>query len=90
MEIIILDGRKMTAFDDLHDYLKIVMRFPAYYGRNLDALADCLSELGPHVTVILSDAETMKAGLGIYGDRLLRVFSDMSSERNSFNFVINE
>ena len=90
MEIIILDGRKMTAFDDLHDYLKKVMRFPAYYGRNLDALADCLSELGPHVTVILSDTETMKAGLGVYGERLLRVFCDMSSERNSFNFVINE
>ena len=90
MEIIILDGRKMTAFDDLHDYLKKVMRFPSYYGRNLDALADCLSELGPHVTVILSDAEAMKAGLGVYGDRILRVFSDMSSERNSFNFVINE
>lgn len=90
MEIIILDGRKMTSFDDLHDYLKKVMRFPSYYGRNLDALADCLSELGSHVTVILNDINTMKAGLGVYGDRLLRVFGDMSSEPNSFNFVINE
>ena len=90
MEIIILDGRKMTSFDDLHDYLKKVMRFPSYYGRNLDALADCLSELGSHVTVILSDVNTLKAGLGVYGDRLLRVFGDMSSEPNSFNFVINE
>ncbi len=90
MEIIILDGRKMTAFDDLHDYLKKVMRFPSYYGRNLDALADCLSELGPHVTVILSDADAIKRELGVYGERLLRVFCDLSSEPRSFNFVINE
>ena len=90
MEIIILDGRKMTGFDDFHDYLKRVMRFPSYYGRNLDALADCLSELGSHVTVILNNADAMKAALGVYGDRVIRVFSDISSESSSFNFIISE
>ena len=90
MEIIILDGRKMVAFDDLHDYLKKVMRFPSYYGRNLDALADCLSEFGSHVTVILNNADAMKAGLGVYAHKLLRVFGDMSDRDNSFNFVISE
>lgn len=90
MEIIILDGKKMVSFDDLHDYLKKTMRLPAYYGRNLDALADCLSELGAHVTVILNNADAMKAGLGVYGSRLLRVFEDMSSEPGSFNFIISE
>lgn len=90
MEIIILDGRKMTSFDELHDYLKKVIRLPKYYGRNLDALADCLSELGSHVTLILNNAEAMEEGLGVYGERLMRVFKDMSSEPNSFNFIISE
>jgi len=90
MEIIILDGRKMTSFDELHDYIKRIFRFPSYYGRNLDALADCLSELGPHVTVILNNADAMKEGLGVYADKLLRVFRDVSSEQKSFNFVIND
>ncbi len=90
MEIIILDGRKMMAFDDLHDYLKKIMRLPGYYGRNLDALADCLSELGSHVTVILNNANAMKDGLGVYANRLLNVFYDISSEPNSFSFVISE
>ena len=90
MEIIILDGRKMTSFDELHDYLKKVIRLPKYYGRNLDALADCLSEFGSHVTLILNNAEAMEESLGVYGERLIRVFKDMSSEPNSFNFIISE
>ncbi len=90
MEIIILDGRKMVSFDDLHDYLKNVMRLPNYYGRNLDALADCLSELGSHVTIILNNADAMRAGLGVYGDKLMRVFTDISSGTKCFNFIISE
>lgn len=90
MEIIILDGRRMLTFDDLHDYLKKTMRLPSHYGRNLDALADCLGELGSNVTVILNNASEMNSGLGVYGDKLLRVFRDMSSEPGAFNFVISE
>lgn len=89
MEIIILDGRKMVSFDELHDYLRRVMRLPSYYGRNMDALADCLSELGGHVTVILNYSDEMKAGLGVYGERVLRVFEAVSADPGTFNFVIS-
>lgn len=89
MEIIILDGTKMTSFDELHDYIKRIMRLPGYYGRNLDALADCLSELGTHVTVILNNADALKEGMGVYGGRLISVFEDISSEPGSFNFILS-
>ena len=29
-----------------HDYLKMIFGFPEYYGKNLDALYDCLGDLG--------------------------------------------
>lgn len=90
MEIIILDGRKMTSFDDLHDYIRRIMRLPAYYGRNLDALSDCLGELGSHVTVIINNSNALKEGLGVYGDKLLRVFEDVSKGVESFNFILSE
>ena len=44
MEIIILDGACMTDKEAAHAYIAKVMRFPAHYGKNLDALADCLVE----------------------------------------------
>jgi RNAse (barnase) inhibitor barstar len=31
--------------DDLHEAFAIQLKFPAYYGRNLDALNDCLGDL---------------------------------------------
>ena len=31
--------------DDLHEALSVALEFPAYYGRNFDALDECLSEI---------------------------------------------
>ena len=42
---VILDARKLGTRESAHPYLKKVFRFPDYYGQNLDALYDCLSEL---------------------------------------------
>ena len=40
---VIIDGRKMTDKQKLHDYLKEHCNFPEYYGNNLDALYDVLT-----------------------------------------------
>lgn len=88
MEIIILDGACMTSKEEAHAYMAKVMRFPAHYGKNLDALADCLSELSCRVTVILKDSGALRANLGDYAERLISVFEEMSTQPNSFDFVL--
>lgn len=45
--IIYLDARKLTNKADSHAYLKKCLDFPEYYGENLDALYDCLTDLPP-------------------------------------------
>lgn len=40
-----LDACKMRGKKAAHTYLARMLSFPAYYGRNLDALYDCLTEL---------------------------------------------
>lgn len=40
-----LDGSQMQDLEQAHIYLKMHLYLPDYYGMNLDALFDCLTEL---------------------------------------------
>lgn len=42
---ITLDLRTVNTIAELHGLLQYAFRFPAYYGRNFDALWDCLGDL---------------------------------------------
>ena len=42
MKEIVLDFSGIKTYWELHEYLKIVFKLPNYYGRNMDALWDCL------------------------------------------------
>ena len=72
---IVLDGKRMTSKGEAHGFLKEAFGFPDYYGGNLDALHDCLSELG-ETEVEFQHMEEMKAALGNYVENLLRVFRE--------------
>ena len=42
---VILDAGKLERKEESHAYLKEIFGFPEYYGGNLDAFYDCLTEL---------------------------------------------
>ena len=44
MKIYILNAEKLAEKTAAHEYLQRIFGFPDYYGKNLDALYDCLSE----------------------------------------------
>lgn len=62
----------------VHDALQQSLPLPDYYGRNLDALYDCLQELGDCV-ILLKNADAL-AALGDYGQALLETFRDSGVE----------
>lgn len=76
MREVLLDGRQMTTRGDAHDVLARNLDFPAYYGRNLDALADSLGDINVPVVITLAHADDMIAGLGAYGETLVSVLAD--------------
>lgn len=47
----ILDFKKFMTAKGAHRYLENQMDFPNYYGRNLDALFDCLTDIDEQVKV---------------------------------------
>ena len=44
MKEIILDGKKINTKEELHKFFKNELDFPNYYGMNLNAFWDCLTE----------------------------------------------
>ena len=89
MELIILDGARFTDREAAHAYLAKTMRFPNYYGGNLDALADCLGELGQGVFIILVNPQALTEALGDYGRKMIALFEELSAEPGAFEFRLN-
>ena len=48
-----IDGKLINS--DGHDYLMSVLNLPEYYGKNLDALYDCLCEMECEIELINAD-----------------------------------
>lgn len=44
MRKILLDFRAVKSREQVQDYLAVVFKFPDYYGKNLDALYDMMTE----------------------------------------------
>jgi ribonuclease inhibitor len=90
MNIFILDGTKMTDRQSCHQYLARILRFPDYYGNNLDALYDCLGEFSRESAIIIMNGLELEKNLGDYGKLLLETFRDAAAEPASFNLIIND
>lgn len=58
----------------LHELLAEAFHFPEYYGHNLDALYDCLTEVEEETQLILSNWHALEYRLGDFSGKLVYVF----------------
>lgn len=86
MEMIILNGQRMTSVGITHQYLKKKLNFPDYYGGNLDALWDMLTSLSEPVSIKLVEKEAMQNSLGEYAEAILTVFEEAMGENSFLTF----
>ena len=77
---VIVDGALILNREMLHDTLSTALRLPAWYGRNLDALYDCLTDVQEETVVILRDRAALEEHLGGYGRRFLKLLEEVSRE----------
>ena len=71
---VIVDCQELLQKEQAHTYLAQVMEFPEYYGHNLDALFDCLTELGE--CTITFQGEHILHQADCYGAKVLQVFEE--------------
>lgn len=72
MRQIVIDCAGITGAEQLHDALSKALGFPQWYGRNLDALYDCLTGIGEETELTLVNFQE----LGIYRNAFAWVMED--------------
>ena len=79
---VVLDALRLQTKEEAHKYLREALNFPEYYGENLDALHDCLTELDD---VSVEFVNTEKAGG--YFARVMGVFRDSAEENQGLKIL---
>ncbi len=80
MRYAVIDAAALTGRQDLHEKLARRLSLPAWYGRNLDALYDCLTEPGGELVLRIENPQALSERLGDYAGPFLRVLDDAQAD----------
>lgn len=80
-----LAGKSIRSLDEFYDEIAKKLRFPDYFGRNLDALWDVLTTdvKGP-VELAWEDSEVSKKSMGKNFEKVAALLRDVGKEREDF------
>lgn len=84
MKTVTLDGAVLASKEALHQTLARTLAFPDWYGGNLDALFDCLTDLSEEVSITLLNWD----GLGDYGRRVKKVLLAAARENDRITLQV--
>ena len=75
-ELYTADFKDAHGYLEIHNALKNGLNFPDYYGGNLDALWDCLTDfIDNNVVIILKNYQFVEKANKEYAEKILRVFA---------------
>ena len=85
-----INGETILHKTMLHDDLKEALHFPRWYGKNLDALYDCLTDLSEDTVLLLSNRSSLQQNLGVYEERFERVLRQAAAKNPHLTVEILE
>lgn len=88
MRKIILKLERMDSLPALHKYLHRELALPVYYGANLDALYDCLTDVVEDTQLVVPAAVADDAHLGWYGKQFLQVLQDAAAANEHLQVLV--
>lgn len=80
MRICVLDGEEIRDKEKLHEMLAEALKFPNWYGKNLDALYDCLTDGQEETEIVVRNRELLREHLGRYAELFLKVLFQAEQE----------
>lgn len=86
MRVCILDGKVIEDKEMLHDILAESLGFPDWYGRNLDALHDCLTDVQEETEIRLRNESDLIGHLGNYAAALAKVIAAAAEENERIKY----
>lgn len=89
METVIIDCSGIKTPESLHQKLAEALQFPDYYGKNLDALFDCLTENREDRELILNNWHDLEYTLKDYSGKILYVFHEASQENPHLHVTLH-
>lgn len=89
MKYITLDFEGIKTPWDLHEYFKTVFQLPDYYGRNMDALWDCLYySFEFSTTITLKNVSAIPAEMQETVKVVLELFADLQREDKKVTVIV--
>ena len=87
MKTVFLDGSRIENIAGLHAAFSEALSFPEYYGANLDALHDMLTESAEEIGVIAVNTEQLAENVGKRRWKsFLKLMNALKDERAGFYF----
>jgi len=86
----ILNLNGIYTREALHNTLAACLSLPDYYGRNLDALLDCLTDMRTDCVIEIFHLSDLMDNLMEYAERFLNVLHIASFENHHLTLVFSE
>lgn len=85
-----LDGETIRDSAQLHSWLARELGFPFWYGANLDALYDCLTDICEETRLVILHSERLAEELGTYKERFFQVLERAEKENPRFCLCLED
>ena len=86
----VLDGARIPDRSALHRALAEGLNFPEWYGGNLDALHDCMTDISEPAEIEICNMRALEAALGGYARAFRRALTDSAAENKNLRVIIRE